>query len=122
MINFDAIPDDAKQFMVDKLCDSAVLGITVFSIVIIVMIACVAFLVFSLIKNNAFTSESIFILIINIVMITTDFYVCLTMYKKLNEYEQNPETAIVEYINIAYTNNDYYAELCKRGIDIYQMN
>lgn len=122
MINFDAIPDDVKQFMVDKLCDSAILGITVFSVVIAVMIACVTFLVFSLIKNNAFTSESIFILIINIVMITTDFLCLFNDVQKLNEYKKNPETAIVEYINTAYTNNDYYAELCKRGIDIYQMS
>lgn len=119
MINFDSIPVDVQQFMIDKITDD----VSCHSIW--TLIACLAYVslivlwIVLMMKSKSDKATGFIWICFDAVFLVFETYSFCSDKAKLEQYQNNPQSAVVEYIKTAYSDDGYCNELYARGIDIY---
>lgn len=119
MINFDSIPAGVQQFMVDRLCNDNIQSLAVSICVCVLSVACIIMTVVSMVKYKRTANNSIVCLCLNGFLLVFNVYNCCYKGFQINEYRSNPERAIIDYVEKARHDYNYYTELYIRGVDIY---
>ena len=119
MINFNSIPADVQQFMIDKMTDD----VSRHSIWVLIMcLICIAFLVLwiiLMIKKISDKPTSIMWICFEVAFLAFGILSFCSDKAKLEQYQNNPRIAVTEYIKTAYSDDGYCNELYVRGVDIY---
>ena len=119
MINFDSIPADVQQFMIDKMTDD----VSRHSIWALIMcLAYVGFIVLWVVltmKNKLDKITGFMWICLGAVFLVFEIHSFCSDKAKLEQYQDSPQIAVMDYIKKAYSDDGYCNELYMRGIDIY---
>ena len=119
MINFNSIPADVQQFMIDKMTDD----VSRHSIwALIMFLACAGFIVLWVVLMMKSKSDKItgFMWIcFDAVFLVLEIHSFCSDKAKLEQYQDSPQIAVIDYIKKAYSDDGYCNELYIRGVDIY---
>lgn len=122
MINFDSIPANVQQFMIDKLCNDNMQSLAISISVCFLVVACIIMTVVLMVKHKRTVNNSIAWLCLDGFLLVFNVYNCCYKGFQINEYHSNPESAIIDYVEKARHDYNYYTEIYIRGIDIYGQN
>ena len=119
MINFNSIPADVQQFMIDKMTDD----VSRHSIWVLIMcLAYISLIVLGIVlmmKNKSDKITGFVWICLGAVFLVFGIYYFCSDKAKLEQYQDSPQIAVMDYIKKAYNDDGYCNELYIRGIDIY---
>lgn len=119
MINFDSIPVDVQQFMIDKITDDVSRHSIYALIICLICIASLVLWIILMVKKISDKPTSIMWICLEAIFLAFDILSFCSDKAKLEQYQNNPQSAVMEYIKTAYSDDGYCNELYARGIDIY---
>ena len=119
MINFDSIPVDVQQFMIDKMTDDVSCHSIYALIMCLVYISLIVLWVVLTMKNKSDKITGFVWICLGAVFLVFGIYSFCSDKAKLEQYQDNPQIAVMDYIKKAYNDDGYCNELYIRGIDIY---
>lgn len=119
MINFNSIPADVQQFMIDKMTNNVTQHSTWCLIMCLIYAALIVIWIVLIIKDKTGISTSALWISLDIVFLILEIFSFCSNRDKIEQYQNNPQSAVVDYIKKAYNDDEYCNELYIRGIDIY---
>ena len=119
MINFNSIPADVQQFMIDKMTDD-VSRHSIWALIICLMyISLIVLGIVLMMKNKSDKITGFVWICLGTVFLVFGIYYFCSDKAKLEQYQDSPQIAVMDYIKKAYNDDGYCNELYIRGIDIY---
>ena len=119
MINFDSIPADVQQFMIDKMTDDVSCHSIWALIICLVYISLIVLGIVLMMKNKSDKITGFVWICLGAVFLVFGIYYFCSDKAKLEQYQDSPQIAVMDYIKKAYNDDGYCNELYIRGIDIY---
>ena len=119
MINFDSIPVDVQQLMIDKMTDDVSRHSIWALIICLVYISLVVLGIVLMMKNKSDKITGFVWICLGAVFLVFGIYSFCSDKAKLEQYQDSPQIAVMDYIKKAYNDDGYCNELYIRGIDIY---
>ena len=119
MINFNSIPADVQQFMIDKMTDDVSRHSIRALIMLLVYAGFIVLWVVLTVKNKSNKITGFVWICLDAVFLVFEIYYFCSDKAKLEQYQDNPQIAMMDYIKKAYNDDGYCNELYIRGIDIY---
>ena len=119
MINFDSIPADVQQFMIDKMTDDVSRHSIWALIMFLVYAGFIVLWVVLMMKNKSDKITGFVWICLDAVFLVFEIYSFCSDKAKLEQYQDSPQIAVMDYIKRAYNDDEYRNELYIRGIDIY---
>lgn len=119
MINFDSIPANVQQFMIDKMTNNVTQHSTWCLIMGLIYVALIIVWIVLTIKVKSAKLDSFLWLSIDVLFLVFEIFSFCSDRAKIEQYQNNPQSAVVDYIKKAYNDDEYRDELYIRGIDIY---
>ena len=119
MINFNSIPADVQQFMIDKITDD-VSHHSIWALIMFwVYAGFIVLWVVLTMKNKSDKITDFIWICFGVVFLVFEIYSFCSDKAKLEQYQDSPQIAVMDYIKKAYNDDGYCTELYIRGIDIY---
>ena len=119
MINFNSIPADVQQFMIDKMTDDVSRHSIWALIICLVYISLIVLGIVLMMKNKSDKITGFVWICLGAVFLVFGTYYFCSDKAKLEQYQDSPQIAVMDYIKKAYSDDGYCNELYIRGIDIY---
>ena len=119
MINFNSIPADVQQFMIDKMTDDVSRHSIRALIMLLVYAGFIVLWVVLTVKNKSNKITGFVWICLDAVFLVFEIYYFCSDKAKLEQYQDSPQIAVIDYIKKAYNDDEYRDELYIRGIDIY---
>lgn len=119
MINFNSIPADVQQFMIDKMTDDVSRHSIWALIICLVYISLIVLGIVLMMKNKSDKITGFVWICLGAVFLVFGIYYFCSDKAKLEQYQDSPQIAVMDYIKKAYNDDGYCNELYIRGIDIY---
>lgn len=119
MINFDSIPANVQQFMIDKMTNNVTQHSTWCLIMGLIYVALIVVWIVLTIKGKSAKLDSFLWLSIDVLFLVFEIFSFCSDRDKIEQYQNNPQSAVVDYIKNAYNDDEYCNELYIRGVDIY---
>ena len=119
MINFDSIPADVQQFMIDKMTDDVSRHSIWALIICLVYTSLIVLGIVLMMKNKSDKITGFVWICLGAVFLVFGIYYFCSDKAKLEQYQDSPQIAVMDYIKKAYNDDGYRDELYIRGIDIY---
>lgn len=119
MINFDSIPANVQQFMIDKMTNNVTQHSTWCLIMGLIYVALIVVWIVLTIKSKSAKLDSFLWLSIDVVFLILEIFSFCSDRAKIEQYQNNPQSAVMDYIKKAYNDDEYRDELYIRGVDIY---
>lgn len=119
MINFNSIPADVQQFMIDKMTDDVSRHSIWALIMCLAYISLVVLWIVLMMKSKSDKITGFMWICLDAVFLVFEIYYFCSDKAKLEQYQDNPQIAVMDYIKKAYNDDEYRDELYIRGIDIY---
>ena len=119
MINFNSIPADVQQFMIDKMTDDVSRHSIRALIMLLVYAGFIVLWVVLTVKNKSDKIIGFVWICLDAVFLVFEIYYFFSDKAKLEQYQDSPQIAVIDYIKKAYNDDEYRDELYIRGIDIY---
>lgn len=119
MINFNSIPADVQQFMIDKMTDDVSRHSIWALIMFLVYMGFIVLWVVLTMKNKSNKITGFVWICLDAVFLVFEIYSFCSDKAKLEQYQDSPQIAVMDYIKKAYNDDECRDELYIRGIDIY---
>ena len=119
MINFNSIPADVQQFMIDKMTDDVSRHSIWVLIMCLAYISLIVLWIVLMMKNKSDKITDFIWICLDAVFLVFGIYSFCSDKAKLEQYQDSPQIAVMDYIKKAYNDDGYCNELYIRGIDIY---
>ena len=119
MINFNSIPADVQQFMIDKMTDDVSRHSIWVLIMCLVYISLIVLCIVLMMKSKSDKATGFIWICFAAVFLVFEIYSFCSDKAKLEQYQDSPQIAVMDYIKKAYNDDGYCNELYIRGIDIY---
>ena len=119
MINFNSIPADVQQFMIDKMTDDVSCHSIWALIMCLVYISLIVLWIVLMMKNKSDKITGFVWICLDAVFLVFEIYSFCSDKAKLEQYQDSPQIAVMDYIKKAYSDDGYCNELYVRGVDIY---
>ena len=119
MINFNSIPADVQQFMIDKMTDDVSRHSIWALIICLGYISFIVLWIVLMIKSKSDKATGFIWICFGAVFLVFGIYSFCSDKAKLEQYQDSPQIAVMDYIKKAYNDDEYCNELYIRGIDIY---
>lgn len=119
MINFDSIPANVQQFMIDKMTNNVTQHSTWCLIMGLIYVALIVVWIVLTIKSKSDEATGFIWICFDAVFLVFEIYSFCSDRAKIEQYQDSPQIAVMDYIKKAYNDDEYRDELYIRGIDIY---
>ena len=119
MINFDSIPADVQQFMIDKMTDDVSRHSIWVLIMCLAYISLIVLWIVLMMKSESDKATGFIWICFDAVFLVLEIYSFCFDKAKLEQYQDSPQIAVMDYIKKAYNDDGYCNELYIRGVDIY---
>ena len=119
MINFNSIPADVQQFMIDKMTDDVSRHSIWVLIMCLAYISLIVLWIVLMMKNKSDKITDFIWICLGGIFLVFGIYSFCSDKAKLEQYQDSPQIAVMDYIKKAYNDDGYCNELYIRGIDIY---
>ena len=119
MINFNSIPADVQQFMIDKMTDDVSCHSIWALIMCLVYISLIVLWIVLMMKNKSDKATGFIWICFDAVFLVFEIYSFCSDRARIEQYQDSPQIAVMDYIKKAYNDDGYCNELYIRGIDIY---
>ena len=119
MINFNSIPADVQQFMIDKMTDDVSRHSIWALIMCLAYISLIVLWIVLMMKSESDKITGFIWICFDAVFLVLEIYSFCSDKAKLEQYQDSPQIAVMDYIKKAYNDDGYCNELYIRGVDIY---
>ena len=119
MINFNSIPADVQQFMIDKMTDDVSCHSIWALIMCLAYVSLIVLWIVLMMKSKSDKATGFIWICFDAVFLVFEIYSFCSDKAKLEQYQDSPQIAVMDYIKKAYNDDEYRDELYIRGIDIY---
>ena len=119
MINFNSIPADVQQFMIDKMTDDVSRHSIWALIMCLAYISLIVLWIVLMMKSESDKATGFIWICFDAVFLVFEIHSFCSDKAKLEQYQDSPQIAVMDYIKKAYNDDGYCNELYIRGVDIY---
>ena len=119
MINFNSIPADVQQFMIDKMTDDVSRHSIWALIMCLAYVSLIVLWIVLMMKSESDKATGFIWICFDAVFLVLEIHSFCSDKAKLEQYQDSPQIAVMDYIKKAYNDDGYCNELYIRGVDIY---